>query len=127
MALVLDTGALIAFDRANRTVVAFIELAQRSQIPVRTTTGAVAQAWRSGSRQARLARLLGGTDERSLDRATARRVGELLAVSGQTDVVDATIVDASVAGDEVLTTDPDDLVSLANAAGKRLMIIPVST
>lgn len=125
MALVLDTGALIGYERADRTVVAFLEVAQTEQVPVRTPTAAVAQAWRAGRRQVRLVRLLRGVDERVLDPVVARRIGELLARAGSADVVDGSVVGVAVSGDEVLTSDPDDLVALAEAAGKQLTIVPV--
>ncbi|MGH8930752.1 MAG: hypothetical protein ACRDZO_09045 [Egibacteraceae bacterium] len=126
MALILDAGALIGFERGSRTVIAFIEVAQRDQVPVRTTTTAVAQVWRSGTRQVRLVRLLRGVDERSLDPAAARRVGELLAATRIADVVDGSVIDSAVSGDEVLTTDPADLAALAEAAGKHLTIVHVT-
>lgn len=127
MALILDTGALIAVERGDRTVAAFLDDAQREQAAVRTSSAAVAQAWRLGARQVRLVRLLRAVDERSLDPATARRVGVLLLRSATADVVDAAVVDSAVTGDEILTSDPKDLALLAEAAGKRLTITRVST
>lgn len=126
MALILDAGALLGFERGDRTVIAFIEIAQREHVPVRTTTAAVAQAWRSGARQVRLVRLLRGVDERSLEPGAARRIGELLATAHTADVVDGSVVDSAVSGDEVLTTDSADLAVLAEAAGKHLAIVPVN-
>lgn len=127
MALVLDAGALTGFERGNRTVIAFIEVAQRERVAVRTTTAAVAQAWRSGTLQVRLSRLLRGVDERSLDPGAARRIGQLLALAHTADVVDGSIIDSAVSGDEVLTSDAADLAALAEAAGKHLTIVPLST
>lgn len=125
MAVVLDAGALIGYDRGDRTVRALLEVAQRDRAPVRTSTGAVAQAWRNGARQVHLVRLLRGVDERSLDQSAARRVGQLLAASAAVDVIDAAVVDVATNGDEVLTSDPKDVAVLANAAGKSLTIIKV--
>ncbi len=127
MALLLDAGGLIGYDRRNLTVVAFIESAQRHQVPVRTTTAVVAQVWRDGSRQTRLARLLRGVEEIELSVRTSRSIGVLLAASRTADVVDASLVDISLEGDEVLTSDPNDISLLARAAGRRLVIIPIST
>ena len=125
MAVVLDAGALISYDRGDRTVRALLESAQRERAPVRTSTGAVAQAWRSGARQVHLVRLLRGVDERSIDQSAARRVGQLLGAAATADVIDAAVVDLATNGDEVLTSDPQDLAALANAAGKSLTIIKV--
>lgn len=127
MALLLDAGALIAYERADRTVVAFLTDAQRNAIAVRTTTGVVAQVWRHGARQARLARLLEGVEEQLLDGPSARRVGELLAASATVDVVDGSLIDLARSGDEVLTTDSDDLTALAVSARKQLVVVPIST
>lgn len=125
MAVVLDAGALIGYDRGDRTVRALLESAQRDREPVRTSTGAVAQAWRNGARQVHLVRLLRGVDERSIDQSAARRVGQLLGAAATADVIDAAVVDLATNGDEVLTSDPQDLAVLANAAGKSLTIIKV--
>ena len=125
MTLVLDTGALLAFDRGDRTVRALLERAVRTGVDVVTTTGAVAQAWRGGDCQARLALLLMGTLEVELTRQRSRSIGVLLGESGARDVVDASIVDAARDGDEILTSDPDDIVLLAHSSGKTLVITPV--
>ena len=125
MSLVLDAGALIAYERGSRTVQAFLERAYRRSDDVRTTTAVVAQGWHGDSRQVLLARLLRGTDERDLTRDQARRVGRLLRRAGTADVVDGTVVDAAEDGDEVLTSDPADIRRLAAAAGKRLVVTRV--
>ncbi len=125
MSLVLDTGALIAFDKGDRTMRAILERANRNGVVVSTTTGAVAQAWRDGSRQARLALLLKGTLEVELTRERCRAVGRLLGRSGRSDVVDASVVDAAVDGDEILTSDPDDIADLVVGSGKTLLITVV--
>lgn len=60
MSLLLDAGALIAFDRGSRVVQAFLERAARGGEPVRTTAGVVAQVWRRPSVQSRVAPAAGG-------------------------------------------------------------------
>lgn len=125
MSLLLDAGALIAFERGNRLVQAFLERAHRRSEPVRTTSTVVAQIWRKPKTQVHLGRLLQGVEELGLDRVGARRVGLLLGAAKLADVVDASLIDAAYDGDEILTSDPGDLLRLANAAGKRLRITPV--
>jgi hypothetical protein len=125
MTLVLDAGALVAYDRGNRTVQAFLKRAYVTSTAVRTTAGVVAQVWRDGARQARLAQLLRGVAEEDLGSGNARRVGMLLGAAGRSDVIDASIVDVAVDGDEILTSDPDDIAALAMASGKTLIITPV--
>jgi hypothetical protein len=123
--LVLDAGALMAYEHGDRTVRAFLERASRTGVDVRTTTGAVAQVWRNGARQARLTLLLQGLLEIELTRDRARRVGTLLGRAGRRDVIDGSIVDAAVDGDEILTTDPDDITALAHNSGKNLIVTRV--
>jgi len=120
--LVLDAGALIAYEHGDRTVRAFLERAGRTGVDVRTTTGAVAQVWRDGARQARLTLLLKGLLEVELTRERARRIGMLLRRADERDVIDVSIVEAAVDGDEILTTDPDDIVALAEHSGKNLIV-----
>ncbi|MGH8967785.1 MAG: hypothetical protein ACRDXB_21025 [Actinomycetes bacterium] len=92
---------------------------------MQTTTGAVAQVWRNGARQARLALLLPGLLEVELTRERARGVGMLLGRAGRRDVIDGSIVDAALDGDEILTTDPDDITALAQNSGKNLIVTRV--
>lgn len=122
MTLVLDAGALLAYERGDRTVQAHLERASRTGVGVRTTTGVVAQVWRNGIRQARVALLLRGVAEVEFDRVQARRVGVLLGAARCSDVVDGSIVDVAMDGDEILTSDPDDISTLAMASGKTLII-----
>ncbi|MBX3192912.1 MAG: hypothetical protein KF819_38360 [Labilithrix sp.] len=122
MTLLLDAGAFIAFERGSRVVQAFLERAQRGGEPVRTTAGVVAQVWRRPAAQATLSRLLRGIEELPLESSGARRTGVLLGVAKRTDVVDGSLVDAARDGDEILTSDPGDLVALARAAGKTLLV-----
>ncbi|MGH4026549.1 MAG: hypothetical protein ACRDRV_18390 [Pseudonocardiaceae bacterium] len=125
MTLILDAGALLAYERGNRTVRAFLERASRTGVEVRTTSGAVAQVWRDAARQVRLALLLRGVHEVELTRERARRVGVLLGQARQRDVIDGSLVDAAADGDEILTTDPDDLTTLAENSSKNLIVTQV--
>ena len=110
--LTLDAGAFIAFERNERTVVAVIARAQEHNIPLAAPAGVVGQVWRDGSRQARLARLLGSglIEIESLDDRRARAAGQLCGVAGTRDVIDASVVMcARSRAHSVLTSDPDDL------------------
>jgi hypothetical protein len=73
--------------------------------------GVVTQVWRDGARQARLATLLGaaGVDVVTLDDRGARAAGQLLGVSGTSDVVDATVVWCARRLDMTVVSDADDL------------------
>ena len=110
--LTLDAGALIAFERNDRAVVAIIARAYEQKIRLVTVAGVVAQVWRDGRRQARLARLLGSQliEIESLDDRRARAAGQLCGVAGTSDIVDASVVlCARARGHAVVTSDLDDL------------------
>jgi hypothetical protein len=123
MALILDASALIATERGDVRVAALLHEAQRGQVPVRTSSAVVAQVWRGGGRQARLACVLSTTDEWALDAARSRSIGRLLAAAGADDVIDASVVDMAVEGDEILTGDTGDIQALVSAAGRRITLI----
>lgn len=110
--MVLDAGALIAIDRDDRRVAGLIELGRRAGAALVTAAPIVAQAWRNGGRQARLARLLPMIDIRPTGVREARAAGELLAASGTADVLDALVALVALPGDQLLTGDPADLQAL---------------
>ncbi|MCP9489476.1 MAG: PIN domain-containing protein [Solirubrobacteraceae bacterium MAG38_C4-C5] len=111
-ALILDAGALIAYERGDQEVVTLLEGSEREGVSVTIPAGVLAQAWRDGARQARLARLVGAEDVMvvPLDEPVAKAVGSLCASTGTSDLVDASVVIAAQAtGGLVLTSDPGDL------------------
>ena len=122
MALVLDAGALIAVDRHDRAVGALLRVAQRDQIPVRTSAAVVAQVWRDGVRQQNLARVLSGVDAAPLTAPIGRRVGVLLGRSRTSDVVDGHVGLIVREDDTVLTSDPDDLTGILRARAIRATV-----
>jgi hypothetical protein len=77
---------------------------------------------RNGLRHARVVLLLRGVAEVEFDHAQARRVGVLLGATRCSDVVDGSIVDVALDGDEILTSDPDDISTLAMSSGKTLIV-----
>lgn len=111
--LCLDTGALIALERRDSFVVGLMQRARLASGVVAIPAGVLAQAWRGGGpRQARLARFLAveGVTVVELDEPTARAIGELCALTGGSDVVDAHVaLHARLHGLAVITSDPDDL------------------
>lgn len=125
MKLILDAGALIGIDRNNSRVAGLIELGRRAGAELLTSTPVVAQAWRDGARQARLARSLPMIDVHTVDLNTAKRAGELLADSGTSDVVDALLSLLAMPADQILTSDPGDLGDLlaARSIGAKVVAI----
>jgi hypothetical protein len=105
-------------------MVARLRVAQQQGAGLRTNAMVVAQVWRDGrGRQAALARLLRAVDVRTIDQATGRAAGSLLARSGTADPVDATVVLLAEPGDRIVTSDPDDLLRLVRAAGNSAAVI----
>jgi hypothetical protein len=122
-ALVLDAGALIAIDRNDRVVYEKIEKALRVGQPVRTNPNAVAQVWRDGAKQARLAKTLRLIVVDPITREDGYRAGELLGATRTRDVVDATVALLAESGDHLYTSDPGDLRLLTAAAGFKAVVI----
>lgn len=124
--LILDAGAFLAVEAGDRDLVALVKRErQAGRVPI-TSGGVVAQVWRGGhGRQAELARLLAGTDIRPIDDPLARRAGVLLARSGQSDAIDASVICLASNGDDIYTSDTSDLRPLAEAAGIHVELIPV--
>jgi predicted nucleic acid-binding protein len=122
--LTLDTGALIALDRNDRNLVSLLRRALDLGLDIAVPAGVVAQAWRDGRKQARLARLLGSpkVSVEVLDDHRARASGQLCGVTKTRDIVDASVVlCARERGHAVVTSDESDLQRL----DKQLPIIPV--
>ena len=110
--LTLDTGALLALERGDSRVRALLRRAQERGLPLSVPAGVVAQAWRGGPRQARVARLLADPSVHvaPLDDMTARAVGLLCGRSGHRDIVDVHVaLLAQEQGHTVVTSDPEDL------------------
>lgn len=118
-AVAYDAGALIAAERGSRRLWALHRRALERGVRPTVTTPALAQAWR-GARQVQLARLVSGCRVVPFGERDARRTGAALALSGTVDVVDACVVVAAAArGALVVTSDPSDLRTIADALGAR--------
>jgi len=117
MRVVLDAGALVAIDRRDRMIGARLRILQQQGTPLRVSSAVVGQVWRDGRKQANLARTLLGVGVEPLGREDGRRVGELLALAGSADVVDAHVALMTAPSDLVLTSDPGDIRALLRARG----------
>lgn len=126
MSLLLDAGAFMAVERGDRDVIALVKRERLARRAPLTHGGVVAQVWRGGSgRQVQIARLLAGVDVRPLDEELGKKAGVLLGRSRTSDVLDAALVHLAADGDEILTSDTEDLRVLAEAAGVHVDIVPV--
>ena len=118
--ITLDAGGLVALDRDDRRVLVLLARAKETGARVTVPATALAQAIRQPQQQARLARLVRQptTDVVRLDRVDATSVGRLLAASATADIVDAhVVICARRAGQQIVTSDPDDLRRLDPGIG----------
>ena len=125
MSLVLDAGALLAVERADRDTISLVKQELVAGRPPVTHGGVVGQVWRGGARQANLARILPALTIVPLDDRLGRRAGALLGRARRTDVIDAVVVLLAADGDTILTSDARDLAPLAEAAGLHVDLVPV--
>lgn len=119
----LDTGALIALESGSRRMAVLVEEALVGRAELAIPAGVVAQAWRGGAGQARIARLLRAsvTSVVPLDQRLALRVGARCAVTGVSDIVDVSVaLCARDRGHPVVTSDPGDI----HAAEPSLRLLP---
>jgi predicted nucleic acid-binding protein len=121
-----DTGALIAAERDDDRMWSLhhgflvLEVAPVVPAPV------LAEAWRGGSRQANLSRLLALCRIEPMSAQQARDVGALAGEARHRDIVDVTVVEGALRrGDAVVTADPKHIAKVADALGARLRIEPV--
>jgi hypothetical protein len=124
--LVLDAGAFIAAERGTGDVAALVKNEFTSgRVPL--TNGAViAQIWRGGTgRQVKVALLLDNVEVVPVDDGLGKRAGMLLARTGAADAIDASVVCLAQDGDDILTSDPRDLLDLVRTAGVHVELIPV--
>lgn len=122
--LTYDTGALIAAERDDRLLWSLHRAAlARGLVPI-VPSCVLAEAWRGGP-QAKLSRLLAGCEVEPFTEERARRVGTLAARVARVrgGIVDVAVVETALRrGEPVVTSDPGDLVSVAKAAGRRLVV-----
>jgi hypothetical protein len=122
---VLDAGALVAVDRRDRTIGARLRVLHQLGTPLRASSAVVGQVWRDGRKQANLARVLAGVGIEPLSKDDGRRIGELLAQAGSSDVVDAHVALMTAPADLVLTSDPNDIRKLLRVRGVSARVQPV--
>ncbi|MDW3180036.1 MAG: hypothetical protein R8J94_21860 [Acidimicrobiia bacterium] len=123
MSLILDTGALVALERNERPMWVRLKAAQLDGDVPLTHAGVIGQAWRGGPRQARLATALKGIHIHSIDETTGRLAGQLLGAAELHDVIDAAVALLAHDGDSIITSDHDDLETLANTLGRHIELV----
>lgn len=111
-AVVLDAGALIAFERGDERMRALVRESLRTGMVLLVPAGVVGQVFRDGAKQVRLRALLDGatTEVVVLDRVLAEAAGRLCGRTRTADVIDASVVlVARRAHAAVVTSDVGDL------------------
>jgi hypothetical protein len=121
--VILDAGVLVSVDRGERAAQEFLTAALRRRTPLTTTHPVVAQVWRSGSRQARLAKFVRSIAVHPFD--NGQEIGVILSRTGTADVVDAHLVAVAIRlAEPILTADVDDLELLsASLPGHRPRVL----
>lgn len=123
MGVTYDTGALIAAERNDRAMWALHAGFLAEEVVPVVPAPVLAEAWRGGSRQASLARLLALCVVEPMSDDQARAVGVLAGVAGHDDVVDVTVVEGALRrGDAVVTSNLDRIARIASGARRRLRI-----
>jgi hypothetical protein len=119
----LDAAAFIALERNERPMWTRLKASVQLGEPPVTHGGVVGQVWRGSPRQSRLATALAGIDVKPLDRDLGRSAGELLAGCGLSDVIDAALARLTLDGDEIITSDREDMEILLAATGQHVELL----
>lgn len=118
-----DTGALVAAERNNRGMWALHAGYLAEEVIPTVPAPVLAEAWRGGSRQASLSRILRMCDTEPLSEELARNVGVLAGRSDHDDIVDVAVVEGAVRrSDAVVTSNATHIRKVADAAGVSLRI-----
>ena len=126
MSAILDAGVFIALENGDLLIRRQFQHARQSGILLKTHGGVIAQVWRGGAgSQARMAHALQSVETVPLDEGLGRRAGILLARCGMSDAIDAALVAMADHGDEIITSDPHDLITLVAASQRRINITPI--
>jgi len=118
--LVLDSGGVTALAEGNVTVRAAVVRARRDGWSVVIAAPVLAEVHTGRRDHAHIDRAVNAVETVLPTTATrARQAGELRARSGVLDVVDAIVVAEAIEAQPavIVTSDPDDIGRLVNAAG----------
>jgi hypothetical protein len=118
-----DTGALVAAERNNRQMWALHAGYLAEEVIPTVPAGVLAEAWRGGSRQASLSRLLRMCNTEPMTENLARSVGLLTGASGHDDIVDVSVVEGAIRrADAIVTSNITHIRMVADAVGASLRI-----
>lgn len=122
-----DTGALIAAERSDRRMWSLHQGFVAHEVLPNVPAPVLAEAWRGGSRQASLVRMLMGCRIEEMSAEQARRVGELAGKAHHDDIVDVSVVEGAVrrADDVILTSNEAHIRQVVKASGRKIRVEPV--
>jgi predicted nucleic acid-binding protein len=124
--VVYDAGALLAAERGDDRMRALHRRFLLHGISPDVPSPVLTQAWRDGSRQVGLTRLLKGCAVLPTDEDVAKHAGVLLGMSRTCDAVDAIVVATAMKyAATVVTSDPKDLQQISDAAAFHLGLVEV--
>lgn len=122
--VVLDSGALSMFADGDPRLLAVLEAAQRDGGIAYVPTVCLVESLTGRAQDANLNQRLKGTRTVALDEADAREAAARRAAVDADDVADPVVVTtAARLRCVVLTTDPEDISSLANASDPRVAVV----
>lgn len=118
-----DTGALLAAERNDRRMWALHAGFLSEEIVPVVPAPVLAEAWRGGSRQASLARLLVLCEIEPMTERQAKDVGVLAGRAAHDDIVDVTVVEGAIRRRHaVVTSNETHIRKIANAARIELRV-----
>jgi predicted nucleic acid-binding protein len=115
--LILDSGAVIALSRNDQRARATLAAAREVGVEVSIPSVVVAETLRGSAKDASVNRVIKAVGEvTAADEGTGRVAGTLLGAARSTATIDALVVASAIdlGGAVVFTSDPDDLVPLAD-------------
>jgi len=122
LAIVYDTGALVAAERRNPDFLALHDEVTAARVRPIVPVVVLAQAWRGGP-QHQISRVLKACEIPPDDEHLGRAAGVACAASGTNDVVDAIVVATAIRYQApVVTSDRSDLSRIADAIGVKIRL-----
>lgn len=113
MGVTFDTGALIGLERRRHTIRKVFATAIEHGVPIVVPTVAIAEWWRRGVREKERTAILRAVRVEELGAYVARLAGIAVGLVPGAGTIDAIVMaSASLRGDTVYTSDPDDLARL---------------
>jgi predicted nucleic acid-binding protein len=108
--LTLDAGALIAYERGDPRIREILATAYARGFVPNIPAIALAEVWRGGAKDARVARLLKASSIEAVDERLAREAGRLRRTTRDAGAIDACIaVGVRRRRDAIATSDPEDM------------------